>query len=188
MMKRLLPAGVLLAAILLVSAPGAARSQSWLDYRPGGIVNWYFGDYPFVHPWQNHHWPSGTSHFTYGIGDGTYKVYYPSADPNGKYYYSTPKAGIPYEETTALLEVKVPVADADIWFEGVRTLRSGLVRQFRSPPLVVGRAYKYEVLALWNEGGREVKQSRFVTVRPGDRLTVEFVAGEAAPEPKKSGR
>jgi uncharacterized protein (TIGR03000 family) len=168
---------VLAAALLILGRPQrAAADMHWLAYYPGGVVNWYDGSYPFLRGWPNVHWPARDSYFTYGIGQGTYKVYYPTPDASGKYYYLTPKAGIPVEDTTALIEVKLPASDADIWFQGERTSRSGTVRQFRSPPLVVGRIYTYDVLALWGEGGQSTKQLRKVSIKAGDRLTVDFTA------------
>ena len=113
---------------------------------------------------------------TYGIGQGTYKVYYPTPDASGKYYYLTPKAGIPVEDTTALIEVKLPASDGDVWFQNERTTRTGTVRQFRSPPLVVGRNYIYDVMALWGSGSQSTKEVRDVKVKAGDRVTVDFTA------------
>lgn len=185
----LLSAGPL-AALVALTVPAPASAQHWLAYYPGGVQNWYFGPHPFVSPWQNVHWPSTTSYFTYGLGEGTYKVYHPTEEPNGKYYYTTPKAGVPYQETTARIEVKVPFGDTDLWFEGQRTTRGGLTRHFRSPPLASNRTYKYDVFVIWREDGREVKQNRTVTVRAGDRISIDFAAtgeGETLPEPKKPG-
>ncbi len=178
MTKRWPAAGAALAAALLIlGQPRRAEADMhWLAYYPGGVVNWYGGPYPFLWGWPNVHWPARTGYFTYGIGQGTYKVYYPTPDAAGKYYYLTPKAGIPAEDTTALIEIKLPASDADVWFQGERTSRTGAVRQFRSPPLVVGRTYTYDVLALWGEGGQSTKQLRKVTVKAGDRLTVDFTA------------
>src|SRR5690348_5468587 len=111
---------------------------------------------------------------TYGIGRGTNKVYSPTPEASGKYYYLTPKAGVPIEDTTALIEVKLPAADADLWFQGERTTHTGVLRQFKSPPLVPGRSYTYEIMALWGDGGRDTKEVRRVPVHAGDRLTVDF--------------
>jgi uncharacterized protein (TIGR03000 family) len=177
MMRRWPAAGAALAALLSLGQPQrAAADMHWLAYYPGGVVDWYDGPYPFLWSWPNVHWPARDSYFTYGIGNGTYKVYYPTHDASGKYYYLTPKAGIPVEDTTALIEVKLPASDADVWFQGERTTRTGTVRQFRSPPLVVGRTYTYDVLALWGEGGQSTKQLRKVPVKAGDRLTIDFTA------------
>jgi uncharacterized protein (TIGR03000 family) len=169
--------------------PPSATAAHWLAYYPGGIVNWYFGDYPFFRGWPNIYWPAWDSYFTYGIGQGTYKIYYPNPDPMGKFYYLTPKAGLLMQETTALIEVKVPVSDADVWFEGWRTSRSGLTRQFLSPPLVIGRDYRYEILALWHEGRQEIKHLRHVTLRAGDRISIDFSSGPPGEitEPRRPG-
>ena len=120
------------------------------------------------------HFPARDSYMTYGIGEGTYKTYHPTPTATGKYYYLTPKAGIPIEDTTAVIEVKLPASDADVWFQGERTSRTGTVRQFRTPPLVTGRNYTYEVLAFWGVGGAGTKELRKVPVHAGDRITVDF--------------
>jgi uncharacterized protein (TIGR03000 family) len=183
MTRRWLTAGAVLAAMVLVLAQPqlAAADMHWLAYYPGAVIDWYDGPYPFLWNWQNIHWPSRNSFFTYGLGSGTYKVYYPTYDASGKYYYLTPKAGVPVEDTTALLEVRVPVSDADIWFQGERTSATGAVRLFRTPVLVPGRSYSYELMALWGDGGRDVKEVRRVPIKAGDRVTVDFRV-PAAPE------
>ena len=182
MMRRRLAGGAAVAAaVLILAAPQrAAADMHWLAYYPGAVIDWYDGPYPWLWSWPNVHWPARDSFFTYGIGNGTYKVYYPTPDAAGKYYYLTPKAGIPVEDTTALIEVKLPASDADVWFQGERTGRSGTVRQFRSPPLVAGRSYTYDILALWGSGGATSKELRHVSVRAGDRITVDFT-GPAPP-------
>jgi uncharacterized protein (TIGR03000 family) len=178
MTRRWLTAAAALAAALVILAQPqrAAADMHWIAYYPGAIINWYDGPYPFTWSWPNIHWPARDSFMTYGIGQGTYKVHYPTPNASGKYYYLTPKAGVPVEDTTALIEVKLPASDADVWFQGERTTRTGTVRQFRSPPLVVGRNYTYEVLALWGTGGQSTKELRRFTVHAGDRITVDFTA------------
>ena len=179
MTRRWLAAGAAVAAALLILArpQRAAADMYWLVYYPGATINWYEGPFPFFWSWQNAHFPARDAFMTYTIGNGTYKVYYPTPEASGKYYYLTPKAGVPVEDTTAVIEVKVPASDADVWFQGERTSRTGVVRQFRSPPLVVGRSYSYDVLALWGEGATATsKELRKVSVRAGDRITVDFTA------------
>jgi uncharacterized protein (TIGR03000 family) len=148
----------------------------WIAYYPGATINWYYGPFPWLWSWPNAHYPARDAFMTYGIGNGTYKVYYPTPQGTGKYYYLTPKAGIAVEDTTAIIEVKLPDSSADVWFEGVRTGHTGAVRQFRSPALVIGRSYTYHVVALWGEGATATKQERQVSVRAGDRLSVDFTA------------
>ncbi len=183
MTRRWPAAGAVLAAALLILArpQKAAADMYWLAYYPGATIDWYEGPFPFLQSWPNVHWPSRDSYFTYGVGNGTYKVYYPTPDASGKYYYLTPKAGIPVEDTTALIEVKLPASDADVWFQGQRTGHTGVVRTFRSPPLVVGRKYTYDVMALWGDGVVSTKEVRKVRVKAGDRLIVDFTAPAPSP-------
>jgi uncharacterized protein (TIGR03000 family) len=183
MTRRWLAAGAALAALLTLALPQrAAAEQHWLAYYPGAVIDWYDGPYPFLWNWQNVHWPARNSYFTYGVGGGSYKIYYPSPDTAGKYYYLTPKAGIPIEDTSALIEVKLPSPEADVWFQGLRTSHTGAVRQFRSPPLVPGQNYVYKVMGLWGLGAADEKQVRNVTIRAGDRITIDFT--QAAPPEK----
>jgi len=178
MTRRRLAAGAVVAAVLLVLArpQRAAADMHWIAYYPGAVINWYDGPYPWLWGYPNVHWPARDSFMTYGLGNGTYKIYYPTPDATGKYYYLTPKAGVAVEDTTAVIEVKLPESDADVWFQGERTSRLGLVRQFRSPPLVLGRSYTYDVLALWGEGPAATKELRKVSVRAGDRISIDFTA------------
>jgi uncharacterized protein (TIGR03000 family) len=181
MTKRWLTAAAALVVLLAARPQRAAADMHWIAYYPGAVINFYEGPYPFIWGWQNIHWPSSDTYYTYGIGRGTYKVYYPTADRSGKYYYITPKAGVANLDTTAVIEVKLPASDADVWFEGVRTTRTGSVREFLSPPLVEGRTYTYEVMALWGEGGRDVKQTRRVRIAAGERVAVDFTAPPPPP-------
>jgi len=45
--------------------------------------------------------------------------------------------------------------------------------------LTAGGAYAYEVRASWKEGGREVTESRRLSIHDGERLTATF------PDPAK---
>jgi uncharacterized protein (TIGR03000 family) len=80
-------------------------------------------------------------------------------------------------ETTATINVHVP-ADAALTFQGVRTTQTGELRRFQSPALVPGTVYSYDIVATWNDSGREVTKSRHVAIRAGDHLTVDFLAPE----------
>jgi uncharacterized protein (TIGR03000 family) len=48
------------------------------------------------------------------------------------------------------------------------------MRRFVSPLLKPGREYTYQVRARWMEDGREVVQSRRVTVSAGAEVSVDF--------------
>ena len=81
-------------------------------------------------------------------------------------------------DASARIELQVP-ADAQVWFGGQKTTQTGTRRYFESPPLTSGRTYTYEVRASWKEDGREVTESRRLSIRAGDRLNASF------PDPAK---
>jgi uncharacterized protein (TIGR03000 family) len=74
---------------------------------------------------------------------------------------------------SVLLEVRVP-ASAEIWIEGTKTLQTGAVRQFVSPPIEPGRNYSYKIEAKWMDQGSERTQSRTLVVRPGELKRVDL--------------
>lgn len=73
----------------------------------------------------------------------------------------------------AVVSVRVP-SDAEVWFDGDETKQKGGERDFKSPPLPVGRLYHYEVRARWNEGGRVMDQTRTVPAGANRRTVVDF--------------
>src|SRR5207249_2609270 len=136
-------------------------------YYPGYYNSWYPG---YSRYYGSSYWP----------GYGSYYSYSPS------YYYSTPSYGygvpdtmgysygapdtMPAESTTtAHVDVQVPRADAEIWFEGTKTQQTGTFRQFESPPLTPGRDYTYEVRARWFDNGKEINRTRRVPVHAGEQ-------------------
>ena len=85
-------------------------------------------------------------------------------------------------ENAALIAVHVP-ADAELWFDGTKTSQTSEVRQFQTPALEPGQEYNYTVRARWKDQGREVDQTRKVTVRAGDRLGINFMVPSRNPSP-----
>jgi uncharacterized protein (TIGR03000 family) len=65
-------------------------------------------------------------------------------------------------------------ADAEVWFEGVKTVQTGAVRLFVSPVLAPGQDYVYTLRVRWTEGKRPVERTRRLTVRAGDTIALEF--------------
>jgi uncharacterized protein (TIGR03000 family) len=112
---------------------------------------------------------SGGGRGSGGYYSGRQPVYYYSAPA---YTYGAPADG--YQGNSAvLISVSVP-ADAEIWFDGSKTVQTGTLRRFVSPPIVPGHDYAYEVTAKWMENGREVTQSRRVLVHAGERVSIIF--------------
>jgi uncharacterized protein (TIGR03000 family) len=88
---------------------------------------------------------------------------------------------LPSLETTvparepAVIDVRLPKADALLWFQGIKTKQKGVQRSFESPLLTPGRNYTYEVSATWTGAdGKEVTTSRRVAVKAGQHLTIDF--------------
>src|SRR5262249_35282295 len=55
------------------------------------------------------------------------------------------------DPSTALVEVRVPVADAQVWIEGRPSNQKGLVHRFLSPSLPSRRDFVYTIRAHWEE-------------------------------------
>jgi uncharacterized protein (TIGR03000 family) len=75
---------------------------------------------------------------------------------------------------TAGVEVYVP-ANAEVWFDDLKTKQTGETRSFRSPALEPGRTYLYDVKARWVENGEEVVRSKTVRVQAGRTAHVDFI-------------
>jgi uncharacterized protein (TIGR03000 family) len=74
---------------------------------------------------------------------------------------------------TVHLTVIVP-PQAEVWFEEEKTSQTGSIREFDSPPIPPGRLFSYAVKARWPDSGKFVEIVRQVTVKAGDRTTVDF--------------
>jgi uncharacterized protein (TIGR03000 family) len=76
------------------------------------------------------------------------------------------------------LEAKITVygmpAEAEIFFDGKSTTQTGGQRDYFTPPLEIGQTYEYELVARWQENGKEVKRSRRVSMTGGDAVRVDF--------------
>jgi uncharacterized protein (TIGR03000 family) len=115
----------------------------------------------------------------HGHGGGFYGSYGGYGYPY--YGYGSGYAGYDYPEDYVTddgqpvhVTVQVP-ADAQVWFNGVKTHLTGTTRKFVSPPMAPGN-YRYEIRASW--AGQN--QTREVTVHPGDDIKVQF-KGKTAP-------
>lgn len=127
----------------------------------------------------------------YGYGyPGYSSYYYPSYSYgpgynygywNGGYGYAPsygggygPSYAMPTQQdsSTATVQVKLPDANAEVWFDGQKTRQNGSTRTFTTPPL--DGQYQYQISAAWHQDGRLVTQERTVSVKPGANVTVDF--------------
>jgi uncharacterized protein (TIGR03000 family) len=170
--------------LLLVGGLAKADQQGWPvagDWSNGGF---YSGGYS----------PSFSAGYpaTYGSYTPSYPIYESSILPNTG-YYGAPMSGYGYSPratggyygsldsenyyatpTNATstnrpvhINLRVP-ADAKVWFDGVPTNQAGTTRSFESPPLPAGREYAYQIRAQWLQDGKDVAQTRRISVHAGD--------------------
>jgi uncharacterized protein (TIGR03000 family) len=196
MPRQLLFLGLCAAAALAMTAdPARAQTSSGLfpGYRPApaypgpsynpGITR-YSGFVPY---------PGYSPAYDPGFAR-TYARIAPTAPPApaspSRFYVPSPaEGGVGQTDNTAHITVYAPPGAA-VWFDGWKASLTGLVRRFQSPALEPGRQYVYTVRARWEEDGREVTQTREVTVSPGARVQVYFPEPSgtekpgAAPKPR----
>jgi len=79
------------------------------------------------------------------------------------------------DRDTAFIDLAVP-ANAEVWFQGIKTRQQGNVRRFASPPLTEGRPFVYDIRVRWTANGRAVTRSHRLTVRRGDWWQVDMTA------------
>lgn len=73
------------------------------------------------------------------------------------------------------VHVTVRVPDgAQVWVADAPSNQIGPAQEFVSPPVEPGVDYTYVVRATWAENGQPVSRTKRVTVRAGDRVTVDM--------------
>jgi uncharacterized protein (TIGR03000 family) len=130
---------------------------------------------------------------SYSAGSSGYLPSYATDTlPTTSGYYSPPEDGassavVPssYDtapaDTSAHIRMEVP-ASAEIWIDGAKTLQTGSVRNFVSPPLNTAHKYSYEVTCRWLADGRPVEITRQVSVRANTWTSVDFTRSDTGPE------
>lgn len=65
-------------------------------------------------------------------------------------------------------------ADAELELEGVKTVGTGQERRFQTPPIEVGKDFKYRLKATWKEKGQTQTVERSVPARAGETIEVDL--------------
>jgi uncharacterized protein (TIGR03000 family) len=169
---------------------GRGYGYGGYGYRRG----FYGGYYPYGYGFGVGYGAAGYG-YGYGLGYGTGFYGYETAPAYGysgdasnlvgysssvvSDYYSpsafaaiSPASDLP--DTAVVLDVRVP-ANAEIWVNGVKMHLTGASREFVSPPLTPSQVGTYDLRARWEEDGQQVQRTRRVTVRAGDRLSINFI-------------
>jgi uncharacterized protein (TIGR03000 family) len=90
----------------------------------------------------------------------------------------------PAPVNAAVIVVKLP-AEAELWFDGIKTAQGGSYRLLVTPPLPNGHEASYTLRAHWLLKGVELDRSEQVRVRPGERFTVNFLTSDGWTQRKR---
>ena len=77
--------------------------------------------------------------------------------------------------------IKVPAADAKLFFNDKLVEQQGTERKLLTPTLASGLTYTYRVRATWLENGQEKSQEQKLQALPGQALNLTF--GEVPAKP-----
>lgn len=135
------------------------------------------------------------SYYPGGFGSGYILPYGYVTGPAYPYAPTAPYVGPPPNEAfdipappkrsavtaadVAEIQVRVPEG-AKVWFDGVESTLVGRQRDFATSPLPSGLFTTYEIRASWTEAGREIEQTRRLSVRAGGSYLVDFTAAADA--------
>jgi uncharacterized protein (TIGR03000 family) len=157
---------------------------------------WYGGWYPYSWPYSYYgsgpiwvgdffggyaydYVPPGSAYGPPSLGSaGGYMPIQPDQMPGGD-----PNA----RPLNALVQVYVPTDDAELWFNGFKTVSSGQKREFTTPELTPGKLYSYEVRTRWMQDGKQFDRTRTLQVQAGAQAVMTFSPNdrEELPIPKE---
>ncbi|MBI2807499.1 MAG: TIGR03000 domain-containing protein [Planctomycetes bacterium] len=135
-----------------------------------GVGGGYYYGSPYYYGRRGYYYP--------GWGYNYVPYYY---NPPPVYYYPSPIVQVQapairqanyYDPNTATITVRVPDANAQVWFDNSPTAQRGLERSFYTPNLQ--QAGTYVIRARWMENGQTMDQERRVFVQPGQSVMVDF--------------
>jgi uncharacterized protein (TIGR03000 family) len=166
MSKRMFLGTALLAMVwagtLLTPGTSEAQRRGW-GWGPGGYD-----------PWGYH---SGSS----GNISGT--VPNATAVPNRQFY---PAENL-LNANAAGFVLRLPDANAEVWFENQKTRQQGTLRQYASGSLDPNSIYTFHIRARWLDNGRPVEQMRDIEARAGQQVVVDFSSPVNGKVPANSG-
>jgi uncharacterized protein (TIGR03000 family) len=174
---------------LLVAAGSARAQQGWpiagsnWDTTGGSRGGNYSSPYSYYSGAYN---PSSSSPAEYAAYRPSFRSYsptyyaaYPSAVGSASPYYTATSSEGYTLNRTVHVNLRVP-GDAKIWFNGSQTKQTGTARSFESPPLGAGQEYAYQIRVQWKQDGKDVTQTRQVTVHAGDVINLTLGSSSGA--------
>lgn len=149
------------------------------DFRRSGSYLYNYSPYPYPryysrYPYSLYSTPNFAPYYgTASVFLSGGNVYNPPPSDYAAFYGAPPDAVAPPADNRARIRLRVP-ADAELWFDNVKTSQTGTVRQFESPPLNPAERYSYEVRVRWLENGDLVTRTRRVIFRAGETVAVDL--------------
>jgi len=183
----------LVAVGLLASASDVFAQRVRVGVGRGGVSvgvgSGYYGSGYYGSPYY------GGRGYYYGAPSyyGNRYIYSPYSYVAPTYYYPDAVTVVPSTEirqssyadaNSATITVRVPNAEAQVWFDDTLTNQRGMERVFHTPALQQGGTYT--IKARWTENGRTMDQQRQVQFQPGQSVMVTFQANatERLPSPQ----
>jgi len=161
-------------------SPNYYSSGSSWSYPSSG----YYSGSSWSYPSSGYYSGSSWSYPSYGYSSaGYYSMpaasggYYSPADTDSNYTYGA-ISSVP--ANCARINVRLPDADAQVWFDDTQTRQRGTMREFASPSLEPDTKYTYEVRARWTENGKPMESKKTISVRANGTATVDFTAGNSS--------
>jgi uncharacterized protein (TIGR03000 family) len=148
-----------------------------------GFYGYGFGYYPGYGYYSDYGYGYGNGYGYPYYADSYYGApsypYYPGNGggyvPNNLFQGAPqPQFETPVATRQCEVQVYLPDPDAQVWFDGNKTMTTGAKRTFWTPDLREEKTYSYTVTAAWNQGGKVVGDERTVQVRAGARVVVDF--------------
>jgi uncharacterized protein (TIGR03000 family) len=82
---------------------------------------------------------------------------------------------------TTVITVNVPTDDTEVEIDGKALSGTGPSRTFETPPLPIGRAYQYKVVAKWAPNTyTNMTRTKVITFRPGERVKIDLTVDDPA--------
>ena len=157
------PAMLVLTVGALLGTPRSAGAQhyDWHHHHHHS----YYDDF-LHHHYHDHLWDL--------LYYSRTRALYPSLASYRSYYQAVPPLETMVGGNRCRVELRLPVADAEVFVDGAKTTSLGLNRVFESPELKPDATYSYRIAAFWKRGDELVKDERNVQVKAGRTSLVDF--------------
>lgn len=173
----------------VAGARNALHDNNYRNYYHHGYHNNGYYYRPYCH-YNNNFWQyflyasifdrlgygyGGFGWWPYSYGFAPYPAVYSYSDGP---YYATPgdiqPAPLVALNGKAMIDVRLPDPNAEVWIDGRETTSRGAERSYASPKLEGGYDYSYSIKAMWEQDGEIRTVERQITITARDRVVVDF--------------